>query len=166
MMDRYLTPSTTIPTEAAIAAAEQRLGHAYPPSFRALLQKHGLFGLHAPGDPTSIRYRTWPLDEHQTALERAADELECEATAEEVAEQLGLDAEMVAALAQIVLVGSEGNTDFVGFDLRTRDGKTQEAAFVLQLMDDTEIEYLAAHPGSETALGFDALLEGFERRHR
>jgi hypothetical protein len=94
-MDSFIMPSTPIPTEAAIAAAEQRLGHAYPPSFRTLLQKHGLFALHAASDPTSVRYRTWPLDEHQTALERAAGEMECEA--EEVAEQLGLDAEIVSA---------------------------------------------------------------------
>jgi hypothetical protein len=66
-MRTSLTPTSTIPTEASNAAVERRLGHAYPPSFRALLQEHGLFGLHAPSDPTSIRYRTWPLDEHQTA---------------------------------------------------------------------------------------------------
>jgi hypothetical protein len=32
-------------------------------------------------------------------------------------------------------------------------------------MDDTEIEYLAAHPGQDSALGFEPFAEGAVRRY-
>lgn len=149
--------------EAQLAAAEQRLGQAYPPSFRTLLLEHGPFALHRAGSPESTVFRVWPLEEHQTALARAAGELECDATAEAVAGELGLPEETIAVLDQIVLIGCEHDEDFVGFDLRTRAG-SGEATFVLQLMDDTEIEYLAEHPGAD-APGFDAWLERHVRRN-
>lgn len=151
--------------EAEIAAAEERLGHKYPPGFRALLQKHGAFKLRRPGSDDAV-FEVWPLDEHRTALARAADELECEPTASEVSEQLGLSEESVAVLEKIILVGAEGHEDFVGFDLRTANPATHEATFVLQLMDDTEIEYLAENPGSapDRAPGFEAWLEDHARR--
>lgn len=141
-------------TAAQLTDVESRLGHSYPPSFRRLLVEHGCFTLVSPphGDTS---FTVWPLHEHQTALARAAEELECEATAAEVAEQLGLNETDVAVLEQIILVGSTGNTDFIGFDLRTV-GDDGEACFVLQLMDDSEIEYLAANPGDGCEPGFEA----------
>lgn len=153
-------------TEPEITAAEARLGQPYPPSFRALLVEHGRFRIVGPSSE-SVTFEVWPLDEHVTALQRAADELECEATASDVADQLGLEEETLATLAQIVLVGSEGNTDFVGYDLRTRDGTTGEASFVLHLMDDLEIEYLAEHPGGsgDAAPGFASFVAKHATRH-
>jgi hypothetical protein len=157
VLQQRLRPGTPV-GDGQISETEARLGHAYPPSFRALLLEHGTFALIGPSSEAAT-FEAWPLAEHKTALERAAEELECDATAAEVGEQLGLPAKTLAALAQIILVGSEGHTDFVGFDLRTRDDQTGEASFVLQLMDDLEIEHLAAHPGNDNARGFEAWLE-------
>jgi len=163
-----LRPGTERFTEAQLAASEARLGQVYPPSFRALLLEHGRFGLHRADDHENMVFEVWPLEEHQTALSRAAGELECEATAESVGEELGLDPEMVAVLEQIVLVGCEHDEDFVGFDLRTRHPDTQEAPFVLQLMDDTEIEYLSEHPEPLElgTTGFDGYLKAHVRRNK
>lgn len=166
ILTERLRPGAEGFTEEQLAASERRLGQNYPPSFRTLVSKHGQFALHRPGQPDNTVFEVWPLEEHQTALARAADELGCDATAEAVSEELGIDSETIAVLEQIVLVGCEYDEDFVGFDLRTRHADTQEAAFVLQLMDDTEIEYLSQHPGRAEAVatGFESYLHDHARR--
>lgn len=75
-----------------------------------------------------------------------------------------MNEDAVAALTQIIVIGSEGNTDFVGFDLRTVESESGEASFVLHLMDDSEIEYLAENAGSGEPTGFDVFVEGHARR--
>jgi len=125
----------------------------YPPSFRDAVIAHGLFSL---GDTdaahSQLVFRCWPLAEY-------ADQLGCEPTADAVSEEIGVDAELVGALEQLILIGVEGHEDYVGFDLRTRNTKTGECRFGLVLFDDTEIDALAneaTRPCAER--GFDAWL--------
>jgi hypothetical protein len=132
----------------------------YPPSFRDALIAHGLFSL---GDTdaahSQLVYRCWPLAQHRSALAEYADQLGCEATADAVSEEIGVDAELVGALDQMILIGVEGHEDYVGFDLRTRNAKTGECRFGLVLFDDTEIDALANEATRPCAVrGFDAWL--------
>lgn len=155
-------------TEADLAAAEQRLGVRYPPSYREFMLKFGLFSLGDPGaEHDHLVFRAWPLAEHRTALTRVAEEeLECSPTAKAVAEELGLEEDVVAVLGETILVGCEGHEDFVGFDLRTR-GDGGECAFGLCSMDDSEIEALAEKKASPCdARGFDQWLAKHINRRR
>lgn len=141
-----------------LAAQEKALGIAYPPSFKHFVMKQGLFSL---GNPRKgPAYQTWALKEHEKALSKLAGELDCEPNAAEVAGKLGLKPEVVAVLDQIVLVGCEGDEDFVGFDLRTRNAKTGECSFGFVLWDDSEIEALAEENVEPCqGCGFDEWLE-------
>ncbi len=127
---------------AAITASEQRLGEAYPPSLKRAYAEHGLFTIGEPALP-QLLFRMWPLDEHITALAHYAEDLECDATADGVAEAIGMDSDEVAVLGRMILVGCQGHEDYVGFDLRTRNPDTQECEIGLVLRDDTEITALS-----------------------
>jgi hypothetical protein len=131
--------------ESAIAKREKELDVRFPPSYRDALKKYGAFTL---GDSSPAHdhlvFKIWPLEDHQTALAHYAEELECDPTAEEVAGQIGMDEDVVAALGKVILIGCEGHEDFIGFDLRTQNKSTGECKFRLTLRDDCEIEALSA----------------------
>ncbi len=84
-----------------------------------------------------------------------------------VSEEIGVDEELVAALEQVILIGCEGHEDFVGFDLRTRNKKSNECSFTLVLWDDTEIDALAnTKTPACPARGFDVWLAKYIERRR
>jgi hypothetical protein len=155
------------PDAAAIAEAEKRLGEVYPPSLKRAYAEHGLFSI---GDPEvrQTMFEMWPLDDHVTALAHYAEDLECDPTAEAVAEAIGMEAEEVAVLGEVILVGAEGSEDYVGFDRRTRNSATQECELTLCLRDDTEISALAEKEVAPCeGAGFDRWLARYlERRSR
>jgi hypothetical protein len=146
--------------ESSIEEREKKLHIAFPPSYREFLREHGLFTL---GERDKrhdhLIFQCWPLAQHRTALAEYAKQLECKATAAAVAEEIGVDEEIVEVLGKIVLVGVEGHEDFVGFDLRSRNEETGECYFGPVLFDDTEIEALAdEEPEACEGRGFDAWL--------
>jgi hypothetical protein len=152
---------------AVLDERERELEEQYPPSFRDAVIAHGLFSLGKP-DPAHdhLVFRCWPPERHRTALIEYAEQLDCEPTAAEVASQIGVDEEHVAALGQVILVGVEGHEDYIGFDLRTRNPKTGECHFGMVLFDDTEIEAFAnADTNTCDSRGFDEwLARHIERR--
>ena len=154
-------------TEDAIAKREKALKIALPPSYREFLLRHGRFTI-GESNPKwdHLIYQTWPLKQHRTALAEYAAQLECDPTAEVVADEIGMDPEVVAALGQIVYVGVQGHEDFIGFDLRTRNEKTGECVFKMVLFDDTEIEAVAEEDTEPCeGRGFDQwLAEHIENR--
>jgi hypothetical protein len=153
--------------QSAIAARERELDIAFPPSLRAALQKYGCFTLgELDAAYDHLVFKCLPVAEHRSALAEYAEQLECDATAAAVAEEIGLEPDVVAALDQVILVGLEGHEDYVGFDLRTRNPDTGECEFGLVLFDDTEIEALAAkEPSRCEGRGFDTwLARHVERR--
>jgi hypothetical protein len=146
-------------TAAALDTRERDLDAPYPPSFRDAILAHGLFSLGKPGTSEQLVYRCWPLAQHRSALAEYADQLDCDPTAAEVASQIGLEEDVVAPLAEIILVGLEGHEDYIGFDLRTRNPKTRECRFGLVLFADTEIEALANEESEPCeGRGFDVWL--------
>jgi len=154
-------PATTLVTEAEIAAREEELDVPFPPSYRDALKKYGTFTLGELGKQADqMVLQIWPLEQHRTALEEYAEQLDCEPTAEAVADEIGVDEEFVAALRKVILVGVQGHEDFIGFDLRTRNRKSGECSFRLTLFDDTEIEALADEDdGPCEDRGFDEWIE-------
>lgn len=149
----------TKPTPAAIKKAEQRLDEIYPPSLKRALAEHGLFTIGDPEFP-QLMFKMWPPEEHVTALAHYAEDLECEPTAEGVAEAIGMEPTEVAVLEDQILIGCVGYEDYVGFDLRTRHHATHECEIGLVLRDDAEItalseEEVAPCPGE----GFNRWLE-------
>jgi hypothetical protein len=152
------------PDAAAITKAEQRLDEIYPPSLKRAFAEHGLFTIGDPALP-QLMFKMWPLDEHVTALAHYADELEVDATAEAVAEAIGMEPLEVAVLAEQVLIGCEGYEDYIGFDLRTRHPQTHECEIGLVLRDDAEITALSEE---ETApcegSGFERWLAKYQEK--
>jgi hypothetical protein len=143
-------------TEAAIAARERELEISFPPSYRAFLLENGRFTLGDEKKHGHHAYVTLDLDEHRTALEDYAEQLECKPTAKAVAEEIGMEPEVVKVLSKIVLVGRNGHEDFIGFDLRSLNRKTKECSFTMVLFDDTEIEALSEEePDVCESRGFD-----------
>lgn len=123
-----------------LAAVEARLGLALPPSLKEFTGKFGRFRL----GETGSRYfylDVWPTDEWCRAVEYYADQLECDANVEAVAEAIGMDASECEGLAQTVVIGSGEDEDLLAFDLRTRNA-AGECAFLRMRLDDTEIDYV------------------------
>jgi hypothetical protein len=166
---RRFCASTPI-DESAISKREKELDVRFPPSYRDALKKYGEFTLGERDKKLDhLVFRIWPLSEHRSALAHYAEDLECDPTAEAVAEEIGMEEDTVAVLAKVILIGSDGHEDYVGFDLRTQNPQTMECDFGLCLRDDCEIEALSeeeAAPLSATARGFDEWLPKHIKRRR
>ena len=147
--------------ESEIAAREREIGVRFPPSYREALVRYGCFTLGTlGGELDHLVCQIWPLEQHRTALAEYASQLECDETAAAVAEEIGLEERVVAALGKVVLFGVDGQEDYLGFDVRTQHSESGECQCRLVLFDDTEIEALAeATVEVYFGRGFDDWLE-------
>lgn len=155
-------------TEAEIAAREAELDVRFPPSYREALLRHGRFSF-GKRDKTAdhLTFKIWDLPAHRTALAEYADQLDCEVTAEAVADEIGMEADVVEALGKVILVGYQGHEDYLGFDLRTLNPKTGECSFGFVLFDDTEIEAFSEKDTSPCeGRGFDAWVAKYIARRQ
>ena len=141
----------------ALVAVEKRLGIAIPPSLREFVLEYGLFRL---GDEDSSFFYVdlFPLAEWNTAAGYYAEQLECDATVEAVAEEIGMEVEECTGLAHMVVIGSGEDEDLLAFDLRTQNAEG-ECEFTRMRLDDTEIEYVTSRDTSSfEGRGLDAFL--------
>lgn len=141
-----------VPTAASLDALEARLGVTLPPSYRAAVTTYGTFSL---GSSDRHAFKLWSLDDVKTVVAAYAEELGCEADSATVAEERGVDAQVMKAFDGCIVVGSVGHEDFVGFDVRTR-AANGECSFSLVVPDDSGFEYFANNPAEASeAPGFD-----------
>lgn len=142
-----------IPTAAQIDALAARIGVALPPSYVAALRTHGTFSL---GANERYAFKLLPLDDVKTAVAAYAEELGCEPDSTTVANERGVEPDVMKAFDGFIVVGTVGHEDFVGFDVRTR-AANGECAFSLVVPDDSAFEYFANNPDEPSeSLGFDA----------
>ena len=159
-IETHAFKSTQPVTTNDVEEAAKRLGQAIPPSLGEAMIAHGAFTLGDACPATdSMSYKSWPPSEWRLALDYYADVfLGCDPDPEEVADEAGMEADDVAVLSQIVLIGLEGDEDYIGFDLRTR-AADEECTFHVMLFEDSEIEEIAGEkPERQKGPGYDKWL--------
>lgn len=126
--------------ENELVAVEERLGLLLPPSLREFVKEYGPFSL---GEEESRYYLVYlySTQEWNTGVGYYADQLCCDPTVEGVANAIGMAPEECTGLAEVVIVGSGEDEDYLAFDLRTRSA-TGECEFYRMRFEDDEIAYL------------------------
>jgi hypothetical protein len=144
-------------TAQDIEATEQRLGVSLPPSYKRFVVEFGTFGIGT--DPTCdhLCFRLLGLSELQTVHQILEEDYEA-TTSADIADNMGVEEEYIAATRQGLVFAMEGHEDYWVFDQRSRDEGTGECKVVGLLLEDRELEYFAKHDDFSEQQFFDDFL--------
>ena len=136
-------------TEAQLNEAEGRVG-PLPKSYRAFVLEHGRFEIGA--DPA---FQLVEPEDIRTMLDELMSMHDAEDAAG-VADSIGIEQDVIEAMAHGVIIAMEGHEDYWVFDTRTRDDQG-ECRVIGCLTDDLELEYFAKKSSSK-GRAFEAFL--------
>jgi hypothetical protein len=126
----------------AIEEAEKRAGFALPPSYKKFVVEHGTFGIGTNPEYDHMSFRL--LDVAKVAALHSQLEEDYEAsTSADIADEMGVEEEHVAATKHGATFAMQGHEDYWVFDERSRDASTNECKVVGVLLEDCELEYFA-----------------------
>lgn len=127
---------------AALAATEARLGHPLPPSYKRFVLENGTFTIGFHPMYSHMAFSLLEIGEIRTLHDQLAEDYEAE-TSEGISEEMGVDAEVIAAARHGIVFAMNGHEDYWVFDTRSRDPNTGEYKVVGVLLEDNELGYFA-----------------------
>lgn len=139
-----------------IKDAEARLGLTLPPSYKNFVAEHGTFRIGASPEYAHMGFRLLELSEVQRLHGLMEEEHEV-STSAEIADNLGVEEDHVAATKHGVVFAVQGSEDFYVFDERSQD-VSNECKVVGVLLEDEELAYFAEQDDYSDDPGFEAFV--------